>query len=226
MALLEFDISFNVRHGRHSNLDSLWMESHTAEPSDPSTLTRLEQHCELWMWVNCWSRSYPLCCTVTAAFWCRQMVKCSKLNAPLTSLLVSLIKTSPMMPCHWHLSTRSCRVCSSSRCCWIRNLRELGNGLKTIRRKTNSTRRCCWSLGTRWSWAVITVTSCVEDLEEFPLCFAGVYHLLLFNKLISSLQTQIRSVAASGMNSVDKIIYITFKYVDYNMFLFDAGLRF
>lgn len=40
------------------------------------------------------------------------------------------MKTSPTMPCHWHLSTRSCSVCSSSRCCWIRNLRELGKGLK------------------------------------------------------------------------------------------------
>lgn len=47
-----------------------------------------------------------------------------------TSLLVSLMKTSPTMPCHWHLSTRSWSVCSSSRCCWIRNLREVGKGLQ------------------------------------------------------------------------------------------------
>lgn len=40
------------------------------------------------------------------------------------------MKTSPTMPCHWHLSTRSWSVCSSSRCCWIRNLREAGKGLQ------------------------------------------------------------------------------------------------
>lgn len=39
------------------------------------------------------------------------------------------MNTSPMMPFHWHLRTRSWRVWRSSRCCWIRNLKELGNGL-------------------------------------------------------------------------------------------------
>lgn len=136
------------------------------------------------------------------------------------------MKTSPTMPCHWHLSTRSWRVCSSSRCCWIRNLREVGKGLQMHKKKIiiqHSLFYECRTLKTSetqklhdgWQGLFQVLSWPFADWEHvwkintnyisYLHGVAGVERFYLINSyfLLSSLceNPQIRSAATSGMYS-------------------------